>query len=105
MTYTVFFVVRRDNSNGRDVHVRRIALHHAIGEISLLRQPHRIHFAADATDFAGFLAAIGIGVREVDRRIPRPFGVGRIGVGNAIASSRPNIASRRRAQTFRNYNS
>ena len=68
-----------------DVDVRRVILHHAIDVIRLLGQPHGIHLAAHAADFAAVLPAVGVGVRPVNRGVARPFGVRRIGVGDDVA--------------------
>src|ERR1700729_3613948 len=42
----------------KDMQVRLLVLHHALGEVDLLGDPDRIDFAADAGDFARILSSV-----------------------------------------------
>ncbi len=67
-----------------NVNVRRGALHDTIDILGLLRQPDGIHLAADPGDLAAVLASVCVGIRPENTRIGGPFGMSRIGIGDAI---------------------
>ena len=50
----------------QNMQVRHFVLHHAMSEVNLFGLPYRIHLAAHSTDLARILAAIRIGVGEID---------------------------------------
>ena len=77
--------VRRIIPVADDVDVRLLVLHHARDVEQRLRQAHAVHLAAHAQDVAALLAAVGVGVRPIDRGVGRPLRVRGIGVVDAVA--------------------
>ena len=78
------WLLQRITPMAKNMQIRLIVLHHAVGVVDLLGQAHRIHLAAHPTDFARILAAVRVGVGKIDRSIAGPLRMGRIGIGDAV---------------------
>src|ERR1019366_10291476 len=72
-----------------DVDVGLLVLHHALGEVNLFGQAHSVDLAADASDFAGVLTAVGVLVGEIDGGVGGVLGVFRVSVRDAVGVEVP----------------
>ena len=81
-----------------DVQVGLLVLHHARDVEHLLGQAHAVHLAADAQDVAALLAAVGVGIRQIDGGVGGPLGMRGIGVVDPVAHVAARSAWRRRGQ-------
>jgi hypothetical protein len=55
----------------KNVKVWFFILHHTVSVVNLLGQAHRIDLSAHATHLARVLAAVGVGIRKIDRGIAK----------------------------------
>ena len=73
----------------KNMQVRFVVLHHAMSEVNLLGETHCIHFAAHAANFTRILAAVRIGIGEINRGVAGPLRMRGIGIGDAVLPVRP----------------
>src|SRR5664279_578467 len=67
-----------------NVQIGLLALNHAVREVNLLRQAHRIYLAAHTRYLARILPAVRILIGEINRAVPRPPRMRWIGIRNSV---------------------